>query len=244
MMTLDLLVPVRAGWKFLSKYRKFFIAALVLSLVSTAFVMGYRYGSLLNIQDIVFPSLGDIHTHDASGNNLEVQDENEDEVSDGATQKTAFIESQLEMGNQADAVHFDPVYVISELEKSGFNEVIHMPVDAEVDIPFGWRKDSMTEDWRYSNGIVFASNGEDKVSAAMSGIVISVTHVSDSYEIAMLHPFEITTYYHNLKSVVVKKDDQVKQGELLGCSGIDGLYFEVRQEGKVSDPQISAVLSK
>lgn len=248
-MNLDVLVPIRAVQKFMSRHGKAILGVAGIMLVFGAFVMGYRYGSSIGIQSIIFSSTNGTQVGFASKSDSTLQNGNEKTESyvfhtdANPDVKTLGIEEVDEISES------DPSSIIAELEDSDFDERICMPLESAVSVPYGWRKDPITEDWRYSSGIRFASSSGDSVCAAMSGVVISIDQKMSGYEITVLHPFEITSHYRSLESIAIGVGEQVVQGELLGYSSdvarpSGGLYFEVQQFGEVVEPGSMSVSSQ
>lgn len=248
-MNLDLLVPIKAAQKFLSKYGKAILGFAGIMLVFGAFVMGYRYGSSIGIQGIVFSSTNGILGGFASNNNSTLQNGNVESESHVSGADTTSVVKGLGVEDVDEVRESDPSHIIAELEEFGFDEEIRIPSESVISVPYGWRKDPITEDWRYSSGIRFASNSGDSVYTSMSGVVISVEQKMSGYEVTVLHPFRVTTHYCNLESIVARVGERVAQGELLGYASdvarpSGGVYFEVRQFGEVVDPRSMSVNSQ
>lgn len=236
-MKLDLLVPIKIVQDLIKKYWKVFVGVTGMVLVFGAFVIGYRFGSSIGLERIIFSSTNAAQVGFVPSSSWTSHEESEGEQNH---KSDADWNTDAEEENTVEGT--DLSSIISELTQSGFNEKIRMPTNSPVVVPHGWRKDSMTEDWRYSSGIRFASSDNDIVCAAMSGVVVSIEQKVSGYEVALLHPFDITTHYWNLKSVLVAEGERVDQGESLGYSGDSskasgGLYFEVRQFGESVDPE-------
>ena len=90
--------------------------------------------------------------------------------------------------------------------------------------------DETMEDWRTHNGIDIASDVGTEVDTAAKGVVV------DAYEsetfgfvVKVQHPDGYITVYKNLEKIVVKKDDILDQGQMIGTVGNKGL-FELAQK--------------
>lgn len=139
-------------------------------------------------------------------------------------------------------------------------EVIGMPIDGDfVVVRKYYDSDASTEDQelaviqfgkRYytSNGIALTSKDkqEFEVLAALSGEIVSVDE-SPIYGIVVTikHDNELYTEYSSLSESKVNKGDLVKQGDVIGVSGVceydsaldSHVYFKVMSGNKTFNPE-------
>lgn len=239
-MRLDLSVPIKAMQRFLSKYRKMFIIFIGFMIVFAAFVMGYRLGSFGSMQSIFLSAFERMEAGLTGNAALTQQSETLENANDEPGTDRDLSSEGLGALDVSGARESDPAYIIAELEASGFDEKLMTPSQNTISLSYGWQRDPVTEDWRHSSGVRFATNGDTHVYAAMSGVVVSVDQSGIGYEVVILHPFDMSTRYSNLDSVTVTEGSKVMQGDVLGHvnSGAEsrGLYFEVRRFGETLDP--------
>ena len=94
------------------------------------------------------------------------------------------------------------------------------------------------------NGIDFSVEVGTPVRTTADGIVIAARTTKKHYGtyIKIEHQNGYETLYAHLSEIVVKKDQPVKQGDVIGYSGQSGLtndpvlHYEVRKDGENVDP--------
>ncbi len=106
---------------------------------------------------------------------------------------------------------------------------------------------------RIHEGVDLYSEIGSPVVAARSGRVIASVVTANKYKktgsgnyVIILHPGDITTIYGHLLQVYVRKNDFIRQGQVIGRVGKTGnanypdiqphLHFEVRKGGIPQDP--------
>ncbi|MFM9426605.1 lipoprotein NlpD [Variovorax sp. GrIS 2.14] len=94
-----------------------------------------------------------------------------------------------------------------------------------------------------NKGIDIDGSRGDPVIAAASGRVMLVSNSLRSYGtmIIIKHNAKLITAYAHLDRVLVREDEQVKQGQKIGDMGSTGtdrvkLHFEVRKDGVATNP--------
>ncbi|MBQ0051521.1 MAG: M23 family metallopeptidase [Treponema sp.] len=109
--------------------------------------------------------------------------------------------------------------------------------------PFGYRTSPISGKWTFHAGIDLASPLGSDVYACKSGLVTKVDYNSTyGNYIILLHNGGKTSLYAHLSKTLVKKDDRVNTGQVIGLVGTTGastgphLHFEVREKGNPTDP--------
>ncbi len=137
--------------------------------------------------------------------------------------------------------------VVPEIEEIETHAVVEEPVviavvgDVEYQLPLAGelQKKFSTEellwdetmgDWRTHNGIDIAADAGTEVDTAAPGTV------AEAYEdemygfvVKIRHNDGVVTVYKNLEKAVVKKDDAVDEGQMIGTVGQNG-FFEIAQK--------------
>lgn len=116
-----------------------------------------------------------------------------------------------------------------------------LPIAGPVRSRYAFRKT------RDHNGIDISLNVGDSIYAAFDGKVrlCEVTRNSGGYGnlIVLRHSNGLETYYGHLSKILVKENELVKAGELIGLGGSTGrstgphLHFETRYQGQSFDPE-------
>ena len=110
---------------------------------------------------------------------------------------------------------------------------------------FGMRVSPISGKWKFHHGIDMAAPSGTDVYACKGGIVkysVAMDPVYGNYVI-LDHGKGTTSLYAHLSSVLVKKNDSVSGGQIIGRVGTTGLstgphlHFEIRLNGESQDPQ-------
>jgi murein DD-endopeptidase MepM/ murein hydrolase activator NlpD len=135
---------------------------------------------------------------------------------------------------------FDP------LERDFLNGTVFIkPVGGVISSKYGVRVDPFTNKNKFHRGIDIACTKGSTVRAAASGKVV-YTGVMGGYGnlVIIEHENGYQTMYGHLKSIMVKGNNLVKQGDQIGLSGDTGkvtgphLHFEVKRKGKNIHPKV------
>ncbi len=113
---------------------------------------------------------------------------------------------------------------------------------------FGWRTNPFTGKKEFNKGLDIAASLGTEVYAAADGTVVSAVsdYEPESYYgkyIIIMHTNKIKTHYSKLDSVLVKKGQEVKAGELIGKVGRTGasrgphLHLEVLVDDESKNPK-------
>lgn len=130
-------------------------------------------------------------------------------------------------------------------EKVTLPEKIVKPLNGSISSPFGVRNDPFTSKLSFHTGIDIPANSGTSVKAAMSGKVYATgtSSVGGKY-ILIEHSNGFYTYYGHLSKILVKKGANVNSGAKIALSGNTGrstgphLHFEIRKDGKYTNPQL------
>lgn len=115
--------------------------------------------------------------------------------------------------------------------------------DKYVTSPFGYRVHPITGAYEFHTGIDISSHLGTNIYSVNSGVVAEASFSSGNGNYVLIdHGGGTMSYYSHLSKILVKKDQQVKQGEVIGLVGMTGLatgyhlHFSMYQNGKAVDP--------
>lgn len=150
------------------------------------------------------------------------------------------FERQVVSPATASARPSEAAVVPASIESASENPVVSAPVNST----FGWRRDPITGDQKFHNGVDLAAAYGSNVQAAGAGRVV-FAGVQGSYGQTILidHGGGRQTRYAHLSEPLVQAGDQVQAGQVVGRTGSSGrstgphLHFEVLVNGTPVDPQ-------
>jgi TonB family protein len=118
-----------------------------------------------------------------------------------------------------------------------------LPVRGYLKDAFGWRKDAMSGEKKFHNGIDIAAKKGTEVIAPADGTVTEVTTKQYYGKLIIIdHGNGYTSRFGELDSFKVKKGDKVKQGQVIGTVGNSGtngpfhLHYEIHFNNKPVNP--------
>ncbi len=121
---------------------------------------------------------------------------------------------------------------------------MRMPVRGRLSDKYGWRNHPVYRKRLFHAGIDVAAPRGAPIAAAMRGKVIYAGRRSGYGKMVILsHANGYSTRYAHCSSIIVKKGQIVKSGQLIARVGATGvatgnhLHFEVRKNGKTQNPQ-------
>lgn len=121
--------------------------------------------------------------------------------------------------------------------------IFQLPLKGSIISGFGKQKQEELNAYIFNSGIDINAPLGETVKAASFGLVIYIGNIKGYGEIIILdHGGNVTTLYAHLSKVLVKMNEQVVKGQVIGQVGTSGgvssprLHFEVRVEGKPVDP--------
>ncbi len=143
---------------------------------------------------------------------------------------------------------------VEEIEEPQTKEVMvrfeyRMPLSGKIQKEFSTDEllwDETMQDWRTHSGVDIEADYGAEVDTSAPGIVVDVSE-SEKYGVSVKiqHQDGIITIYKNLDKAVVKKDDNLDEGQMIGTVGNKGefefsqkphLHFEVVSEEKYINP--------
>ena len=124
--------------------------------------------------------------------------------------------------------------------------VLNKPLHARISSNYGWRMHPVLKVRRMHRGVDYAAKFGSPIYAVAPGF-ISKSQVCNGYgnyvEITHLtNKNKITTAYAHLQQLIVKKNQKIKQGDVIGYVGNTGvatsahLHYEVKIDGKFVNP--------
>ena len=117
------------------------------------------------------------------------------------------------------------------------------PLTGRISSFYGYRDDPFTGESDFHRGIDLAVKEGTEISAVADGTVTASKYdtVGGNYVI-ISHGGGRESYYGHLKTRLVSRGDEIKQGELIGLSGATGkvtgahLHFQLSYNGRTVDP--------
>ncbi|KUK66475.1 MAG: Peptidase M23, partial [Parcubacteria bacterium 34_609] len=121
--------------------------------------------------------------------------------------------------------------------------IFQLPLKGSVISNYGQQKQPDLNAYVFNSGIDISAPMGEPVRAASFGTVIYIGNVKGYGDIIILdHGGNVVTLYAHLAKVMVKLNEQVSKGQIIGQVGTSGgvptprLHFEVRVEGKPVNP--------
>lgn len=119
-----------------------------------------------------------------------------------------------------------------------------LPVTGFFSDGFGWRKDPITGERAFHEGLDIVAQTGTQVLAPADGVVISAGRNS-SYgkAVDLSHGFGLGTRFGHLSAVLVRPGQRVQRGDVIGRVGSTGrstgphLHYEVLKEGRHVNPR-------
>ncbi|WP_294427784.1 M23 family metallopeptidase [uncultured Treponema sp.] len=141
--------------------------------------------------------------------------------------------------------YFLPSKTFSQTQKAFFHDNgMQLPLSKKiVTSEFGYRTSPISGKWKFHAGIDLAAPIGTEVFACKSGEVTTVGYneIYGNY-VVLLHSANRTSLYAHLSKALVKQGQRVSTGETIALTGTTGastgphLHFEVREDGKATDP--------
>lgn len=121
--------------------------------------------------------------------------------------------------------------------------ILALPVQGKLISGYGRQKNIEFNTYTFNSGIDISAPLGQVVHAAGSGEIIYTGNIKGYGQIIIIdHGGRITTLYAHLSKILIDIGDKVKKGQSIGQVGDSGgvsstrLHFEVRVEGKPTDP--------
>jgi septal ring factor EnvC (AmiA/AmiB activator) len=127
------------------------------------------------------------------------------------------------------------------LPVAAFRGSLPWPLLGKVKVPFGRRKDARFDTYTPHNGIEIEAPAETPVLAVHdAGVVFADRFRGYGLLVVLDHGHKHHTLYAHLAELRVQNGDKVQAGQPVGTAGAglegNGLYFEIRFQGKPEDP--------
>ncbi|TET06825.1 MAG: hypothetical protein E3J83_05705, partial [Candidatus Atribacteria bacterium] len=121
--------------------------------------------------------------------------------------------------------------------------ILALPIQGKLISKYGRQKNADFNTYTFNSGIDISAPLGQVVHAAGSGEVIYTGSIKGYGQIIIIdHGGRITTLYAHLSKILIDIGEKVKKGQIVGQVGDSGgvsstrLHFEVRVEGKPTDP--------
>ena len=118
------------------------------------------------------------------------------------------------------------------------------PVSGFFSDGFGWRKDPITGERAFHEGLDIVAETGTAVRAPADGIVVAAGRNSTyGKAVDLSHVYGLATRYGHLSAIMVRPGDKVKRGDVIGRVGSTGrstgphLHYEVFKEGRQVNPR-------
>jgi murein DD-endopeptidase MepM/ murein hydrolase activator NlpD len=129
-------------------------------------------------------------------------------------------------------------------QRSKARKTMTMPVHGRLSSRYGWRKHPIYRKKLFHAGIDLAAPKGTPIKAAKGGKVIYAGRRSGYGKLVIIsHSSGYSTRYGHCSSILVRKGQYVKAGQLIARVGATGiatgnhLHFEIRKNGKTVNPQ-------
>ena len=157
-------------------------------------------------------------------------------------EKRKVIEEEKYSKEDIEAAFDKAMDSIKEIEDKKPDNFIN-PVDGSVNSDFGPREKPTPGASSNHKGVDLKASKGQSVKASADGVVSFAGEQRGYGNIVIIdHTGDIQTAYAHLSSIKVSKDEDVKQGDIIGAAGETGtatgphLHFEVRLNGTQVDP--------
>lgn len=121
--------------------------------------------------------------------------------------------------------------------------ILSLPIQGELISKYGRQKNTDFNTYTFNSGIDISAPLGEVVHASGSGEVIYAGSIKGYGQIIIIdHGGRVTTLYAHLSKILIAIGDKVKKEQIIGQVGDSGgvpsprLHFEVRVEGKPTDP--------
>lgn len=161
------------------------------------------------------------------------------------------IQDKKELEKMIDANNRDARAIEAEIRKrqlavdyTGGAMMWPLPGNYRITSPYGYRIHPVLRVRKFHSGIDIGAENGTKILAANDGVVIFAGW-KGSYGnlVGIDHGGKITTFYAHSSRILVKNGQKVKKGQAIALVGSTGrstgnhLHFEVRKDGKTTNPQ-------
>lgn len=124
-----------------------------------------------------------------------------------------------------------------------YPDIYPVPKESRLTSGYGYRNDPFTGKRAFHGGIDLAVPENTEVVSCGAGKIVKAGHNRTNGNFVIIdHGNKYKSYYGHLSQLLVKKDDEVKKGQVIGLSGNTGmstgphLHFQITLDGKTIDP--------
>ena len=164
------------------------------------------------------------------------------------TGTAAQLVGSIRSGIETLAGVLDPLDVFPRLGLQVYRTLPQLPVPGPMTSAFGFRSDPFGRDRQFHHGIDFRGKRGTPVRASAAGTVRVAKRINGYGNIVIIdHGLGLETRYAHLSRLLVKADQFVDAGHVIGRVGATGratgphLHFEVRHNGQAFDPRFAFV---
>ena len=181
----------------------------------------------IKMQQDVRKVMNDFQTSIEQMGFIEVYEPTEEEV----TENDTYVSESLATGEAMAAEFYPDIYPVNK--------------ESRLTSGYGYRKDPFTGKRAFHGGIDLAVPENTEVVSCGSGKIVKAGHNRTNGNFIIIdHGNKYKSYYGHLSQLLVKKDDEVKKGQIIGLSGNTGmstgphLHFQITLDGKTINPLI------
>ena len=193
--------------------------------------------SIISFGSIVYPQTTLIDQHLKTINEMQVEFE---EFINDIISNSFFY--KVDPTSPAEKEITEPVPTTEKVE-TNIPDVYPITGTPDISSPFGYRKDPFTKLRAFHHGIDIAVPNNTDVLSTAPGIVFKTSYdkVGGNY-IIIDHYNNYKTYYGHLSKILIRKNEKVEKGQVIGKSGNTGrstgphIHYQVFSDGKAIDP--------
>ncbi len=156
---------------------------------------------------------------------LEVYEQPDEEITDN----NLYVSESIANGETIASEFYPDIYPVTK--------------ESRLTSGYGYREDPFSGKRAFHGGIDLAVPENTEVVSCGSGKIVKAGHNRTNGNFIIIdHRNKYKSYYGHLSQLLVKKDDEVKKGQVIGLSGNTGmstgphLHFQITLDGKTIDP--------
>ena len=173
---------------------------------------------------------------------------NESMINKLKTDRVAYEKAERELRNQSNSIQ----HYISRNTKDKSTTVVASgfikPIQGRITSPFGWRTHPIFNSRTFHSGVDIGGPNYGAIKASNSGKVIYTGWYGGYGKVVIIEHGvvggkPVSTLYAHMSSVKATNGQNVKKGDIIGYEGTTGYstgphcHFEVRENGKPSNPR-------
>ena len=174
-------------------------------------------------------------------------DKNKNMINKLKTDRVAYEKAERELSYQSNSIQ----HYISRNSKDTSSTVVASgfikPIQGRITSPFGWRTHPIFNSRSFHSGVDIGGPNYGAIKAANSGKVIYTGWYGGYGKVVIIEHGvvrgkPVSTLYAHMSSIKAANGQQVKKGDVIGYEGTTGYstgphcHFEVRENGKPSNP--------